>query len=247
MAELYNRPEKIYLKAMQRLNIDKKFDRALDVACGTGISTRAIAKTIAKQVIGLDASEHMLAYAKLKQNEKITYQLGRAEKLPFPDKSFDLVTICVALHCVDQEKFISEAERILKENGQLIILHSKLSGLEIEKFSNWINNVFYKKYPFFPGNRDYMADKNKSELLVNHSNMFYPEYIKVTIEETAALLMTTSGVFMAEENPEEIKKWLLRELRPFFSNSTISSFRIDMSLWWLTKILKLEPTHVFKL
>ncbi len=64
----------------------------LDVACGTGVVTREIAKRLGENgsVIGLDLNPGMLAVAKEKA-PNIEWQQGNAEALPFDSNSFDVV------------------------------------------------------------------------------------------------------------------------------------------------------------
>ena len=50
-----------------------------------------------------------------------TIVLVRHADLPLPDKCVDVVVICLALMGNDYYKFLSEAKRILKKNGQLLI------------------------------------------------------------------------------------------------------------------------------
>src|SRR5215472_6649365 len=59
---------------------------ALDVACGTGLSTIALAEHAAR-VVGLDISPEMMRAAPGQPN--VSYALGRAESLPFCAGSFD--------------------------------------------------------------------------------------------------------------------------------------------------------------
>ena len=66
-----------------------RFAVALDVACGTGQSTRALA-AVSDLTVGFDASLGMLRQAR--QRDAIPYVHGQAECLPFPDDTFDIVT-----------------------------------------------------------------------------------------------------------------------------------------------------------
>jgi SAM-dependent methyltransferase len=87
-----------------------RFSRALDVACGVGLSTRALA-AIADQVAAIDNSAAMLEQAPALPN--VVYQAAAAEKLPFPDSSFDLVAVGLAFHWFDQDQFLRAPARRL--------------------------------------------------------------------------------------------------------------------------------------
>jgi ubiquinone/menaquinone biosynthesis C-methylase UbiE len=67
-----------------------RFPVALDVACGTGQSTQALA-AVSAVTVGIDASVAMLRHAR--RRDVIPYVRGQAECLPFPDSTFDLVTV----------------------------------------------------------------------------------------------------------------------------------------------------------
>ena len=73
------------------------FQRALDVGCGSGQSSIALA-AIAERVIGIDAAHCMLDCAPAHPN--ISYQLAVAEQLDFAAGTFDLVSVGSALHCL---------------------------------------------------------------------------------------------------------------------------------------------------
>ena len=74
--------------------------RLLDVACGTGLVAVGAAKVLGsvENITCLDPSEGMLAVAKTKLNAR--FVVGRAEALPFPDNSFDFLTMGYALRHV---------------------------------------------------------------------------------------------------------------------------------------------------
>src|SRR5690606_3507800 len=83
---------------MKIMNVQKG-KRALDVCCGTGDWTIELSKAVGEkgEVIGLDFSKNMLKVGKKKlakekiKNAKLIH--GNAMELPFPDNSFDYVTI----------------------------------------------------------------------------------------------------------------------------------------------------------
>ena len=98
----------------------------LDVACGTGMYTRSIAKRAAK-VYGIDISQGMLEQAKkLAEKEGLNnIVLSRAdvEKLPFPDHFFDAACCAGSLHLFpDTVEALREIARVLKPESPLAVM-----------------------------------------------------------------------------------------------------------------------------
>jgi SAM-dependent methyltransferase len=92
----------------------------LDVGCGTGALTFAIAKSRAvSKIVAMDLSEGFLAYARSKTDDpRISFELGDAQSLPCPDASFDC---CLALLVVsfipDAPKAAREMRRVTRPGG----------------------------------------------------------------------------------------------------------------------------------
>ena len=90
--------------------------RALDLACGTGLSTRGlVARGVA--VTGIDIAPNMLDVARRAGLPGATFFEGRAEALPFADESFALVTCGQAFHWFDGPRVFGEIERVLVPGG----------------------------------------------------------------------------------------------------------------------------------
>ena len=95
----------------------------LDVGCGTGVLACAAAERVGTKgrVVGLDPNEQMLAVARRK-SAVVTWQLGRAESLPFDDASFDAVVSQFALMFFESKPAaIAEMLRVLRPRGRLVI------------------------------------------------------------------------------------------------------------------------------
>jgi demethylmenaquinone methyltransferase/2-methoxy-6-polyprenyl-1,4-benzoquinol methylase len=95
----------------------------LDVACGTGAVTRAILQVLGGEgsVVGLDPSAGMLAEARAKVGAE--FRQGQAEDLPFPDATFDFLTMGYALrHVTDLDRALAEYRRVLKPRGRVLLL-----------------------------------------------------------------------------------------------------------------------------
>jgi SAM-dependent methyltransferase len=98
-------------------------DAVLDVACGTGVLSRAaLARLRADgQVTGLDSSSGMLAVA-AQRAPQVTWRQGLAESLPFPDGSFDAVVSQFGLmFFTDRVGALREMWRVLRPQGRLAV------------------------------------------------------------------------------------------------------------------------------
>lgn len=97
----------------------------LDLACGTGDLTRALARR-GYAVTGLDISAEMMAIGRKKcagLSPRPAFLLGSAEQIPFPDGSFDAVTIAFGLRNFDHRpQCLAEIRRVLKPGGRLAVL-----------------------------------------------------------------------------------------------------------------------------
>jgi ubiquinone/menaquinone biosynthesis C-methylase UbiE len=91
----------------------------LDCAGGSGYIANLL-RNAGNDVTVMDHSEIHLNRAKWLRKLKTVH--GRVEKLPFPDKSFDVVLMAEVLeHCESMSVPFGEAERVVKEDGQIVI------------------------------------------------------------------------------------------------------------------------------
>jgi ubiquinone/menaquinone biosynthesis C-methylase UbiE len=98
-------------------------ERVLDVACGTGALTLAVADRVgpAGSVVGLDANPEMLAVARRKPTA-IEWVEGRAEAPPLPDSSFDAVVSQFGLMFFDDRAgALRQMMRVLRPGGRIAV------------------------------------------------------------------------------------------------------------------------------
>ena len=125
--------------------------RILDIACGTGDFSLAIARRMHpdSRITGLDLSEGMLAVMREKVaraglSGRISCLQGDSEALPFPDGSFDVVTIAFGIRNFEhREAALQEILRVLRPGGRLVIL--ELSVPE-NRLLRWCYNLYFKHF-----------------------------------------------------------------------------------------------------
>jgi demethylmenaquinone methyltransferase/2-methoxy-6-polyprenyl-1,4-benzoquinol methylase len=103
--------------------------RVLDLATGTGDLAILVAESEpSATVVGLDPSERMLAIAAMKVageqlGERIELVSGDAERLPFPDASFDGITMAFGIRNVpNRAQALAEMARVVRPGGRIAIL-----------------------------------------------------------------------------------------------------------------------------
>ena len=124
----------------------------LDVATGTADLALEIEKALdAKQIVGVDISNEMLAIGRQKIAKKnlsdiITLETGDSENLRFDDNTFDAITVAYGVRNFENlEKGLAEMNRVLKPNGKLIVL--EFSKPTIFPFKQLFNFYFKNILP----------------------------------------------------------------------------------------------------
>lgn len=146
----------------------------LDVATGTGDLAILLSQTNAKKIIGLDISAGMLEVGKQKiaqknLSSKIEMVLGDSEKIPFEDNTFDAITVAFGIRNFENlESGLSEIYRVLKPNGQFIILETSVP----EKFPFKQGYNFYTKNILPLIGRLFSKDKVAYKYLSDSASIF---------------------------------------------------------------------------
>jgi ubiquinone/menaquinone biosynthesis C-methylase UbiE len=96
-------------------------DRVLDIGCGTGISVGYFIREHGIRAVGLDASPYLVSRGKA-GDPTLPLLRAHAEALPFPDGSFDAVSLECTLSLVsDRDRVLDECYRVLTPRGRLIV------------------------------------------------------------------------------------------------------------------------------
>ncbi len=101
-------------------------NKVLDVGCGTGVLTQAIAAvTRNSEITGVDPSPSFVEYARTRfADPRIRFDVGNALELPYPDATFDQCLALLVINLIAQpEKAVSEMCRVTRPGGSVVVCH----------------------------------------------------------------------------------------------------------------------------
>ena len=102
---------------------DLRGRRVLDVGCGPGTVLLQLTRALGVEGVGLDAAPKMIEVAR-REAPELELHFGRAEDLPFPDRSFDAALMRLVVHHLDRARAFAEIFRVLRPSGRLVITTS---------------------------------------------------------------------------------------------------------------------------
>lgn len=243
-AELYARArpyhhDVVIQRVAAQLDIHQRLDRALDVACGTGLSCTAL-KQIATKIVGADVSAAMLAEAK--RDECIDYLRCPSEVLPLGDESFDLLTVSSGLHWFERNVFLAEALRVLKPHGWLVIYDSFFSAnlRDSPGFKPWFASTYLQRFPTPPRNNKPLdgqsVRKAGIQLLAQDK---YANVVLFNREQLVDYLLTQTNIIAAVQRGEwtldDVRAYLTTEVSPFFTSPAQQAFDFGGPITYLRK------------
>lgn len=180
----------------------------LDAACGEGYGSNILANS-AKNVTGIDIDETSINHAKERyKRENLTFLRESCTELPFKNNSFDVIVSFETLeHLTEQEEMLKEFNRVLKDDGLLIIstpdkkYYSDETGFTNEfhvrelyknEFENliskhWENTSWYAQSLSFQSileklnsdSRKYQTDILNNNIIESNTNLIRPVYYVV--------------------------------------------------------------------
>jgi SAM-dependent methyltransferase len=203
----------------QDLGITRPVGRALDIGCGAGLSTAALA-ALARVTVGLDPAADMLAHRRQVAPHG-QFVVASAEAPPFTAGAFDLVTAAGSLNYVDLPRFLPEASRLLAADGTLVV-YDFSSGRRLADdpaLERWFASL-EDRYPFPPGYRFDLAGLNddRAGLRIDRRRDFVIS-LPLTAATYLEYVLTEANVeqaIAAGARAEEIGEWCRAGLVPIF-------------------------------
>jgi ubiquinone/menaquinone biosynthesis C-methylase UbiE len=137
------------LKALAAMVSKTPSARVLDLGSGAGHATFAAASSAA-EVVAYDLTEEMLAVVKAEATRRgltnVSTQAGSAEKLPFPNASFDwVVSRYSAHHWRNLSLALAEVKRVLKPGGSICFID--VAGGPEPLFDTWLQSIELMRDP----------------------------------------------------------------------------------------------------
>ena len=201
--------------------------RGLDVACGTGMSTVALAG-YAHATFGVDVSPEMLRAAR--RAPGVQYLLGGAETLPFRPATFDAATCCSGVHWFDQPRFFAELHRVLRPGAWIGLYDHYFIGemKDVPEFADVMRDAF-TRYPLPPRNPQ-VGDPRSLEPdgFEKVGDELFADDIDMTQAELTDYQLTISNLVAAAErgtSRAELEAWLLQSTAPLFAGVSTRSVR----------------------
>ena len=216
-------PKEIFDEIKTRL---KSSTCAWDCATGNGQVAKELSKFF-EDVKATDISKNQLNQAPKLAN--INYSVQTAEKVDFPDNSFDLITVAQAIHWFNFDKFYTEVKRTLKNDGIFVVLGYSLFRSNPE--TNKIMDDFYYNIigPYWDEERKYLDDGYKSIPFpfqeIETSEVFFKE--EWQLERLIGYLKTWSAVkHFIDKNGYDPVDELYDDLKESFGDKNIIEFPI---------------------
>jgi ubiquinone/menaquinone biosynthesis C-methylase UbiE len=218
------------LKKLRELAARHAHPRILDLGCGAGHASFAVAP-VAAAVTAYDLSEQMLAVVEQGAQERglsnITTTPGAAEQLPFPDGSFDvIVTRFSAHHWLDVPAALKEVHRVLAKSGCVLIidivssespLHdTMLQAVEVLRDASHVRDYRISEWIEMLSNTGFMSTCLNQWQLV----MVFQDWVK---RMRTPLEKVTAIQRLFDSAPQEV--------RQYFELQTDYSFAIDAAIF----------------
>ncbi|XP_071320949.1 putative methyltransferase DDB_G0268948 [Trachinotus anak] len=238
--ELINR-----IMSFMEKKTEKQFTLAVDVGCGSGQGTILLAPYFTK-VVGTDVSPAQLEMALANSNPpNVSYRQCPAEELPFASGEVDLVTAMTAAHWFDCQRFLQEADRVLRPGGCLALVSYTMDmELEYGDISDKLNDICKEFYAaLLPFRNPYLGSSSVKIYLDMFASCPYPDkewneclHVKRTLPLSGYIGMVetfSSYQLLQQKDPAEAER-LSNDIR----NKLLSTMKVSSADTEVTLIVK---------
>jgi len=182
----------LHLPILESCLEGKYFEKGLDIGCGIGHSSIALA-IFCNEIVGLEPSSDMLT--KTIFDKKVNYLHWEAKKLPFPNFYFEIVTLAGSWYYGQSQYLLDEITRVTRSGGKVllydfnIVLNEVLSVLNIPNTESIYNHqVNFSKF----------QSNHLQEVEMKKSSMTF----SITSQELAHLILSVKPYYLLLE-----QKW----------------------------------------
>ena len=216
-----NATDLIEIPNFRKLIPDLNNKRVLDLGCGYGENDIYCRELGAKEVLGIDISEHMIKIAlDNNKDKKIKYKLMAMEDIDKLEEKFDVVISSLAIHYVkDYDKLIKDIYNLLNKDG--ILIFSIDHPLRIaNKFEPWMK----KNYTEINGkwfllvsdyNREGVREKEWNGIMVKKYHRNFSSLINGLVNSGFKIDKILEPI-PDEESIKIIPKYIYQYDRPYF-------------------------------
>jgi ubiquinone/menaquinone biosynthesis C-methylase UbiE len=208
----------------KEIGLKHKWNRVLDIACGTGHSSVPLLG-LSNRVVGIDVSESMIQIAKRNQTD-IDFIVSSAERLPSGLGTFNAIFIANGFHWINKQELLGSIKDSLSFNGWFVIygLGAPRTMLGNPNYDNWYKNDYLKRYPkpITLGGSFSQFVSASGGVLSSYSSINIVHNMALSCLELQAMITSQSNIHQALDNGlasiEEIDSYFESVLPTFFSN-----------------------------
>src|SRR5580693_3800446 len=217
----------IHEQILGAARLGRQADLALDIGCGAGLSTAALAP-LTRRAIGLEPISTMLTHRRTVAPHA-SFVMGQAERLPFAAGSFDLVTAAGSLNYADLPSALAEIARVLTRDGTFLLYDFSVGRRSVsgDELARWFAS-FEQRFPWPPGWQPF--DVRELPLaayglrLLDYSDietrwpMTFDAYLRYMLSEVNVDHAIASGACSAEQ----ARDWCRGTLAGVFANGEVT-------------------------
>ena len=186
----------------------------LEIGCGSGRITSLLAAHT-DQIIAIDPDPELIRQA-CSELPGVDFRLAKGENLPFSDHRFDLVLFTLSLHHQDSRAALSEATRVLKDGGRILVVEPAEDG-EVERYFTLVHDEKKAK-------QNAQDAIHQSDLILEGSELISATWVFDDQDELCRSLFDYYELPFNQEKARQISELLgaKRDSRPIVLNDTLT-------------------------